>query len=78
MELVRKTSRCTSFAMFSTVPGFESPSFALRSEKDATASDMADATGLSRKIDQAELDFVSAAIVESYAPVPRTASLGGG
>lgn len=73
--MVRKTSRCTSLEMFSTVPGFDRPSFALRSEKDATASEMADTTGLSSRIDHVEVAFDSAAIVDSYELVPRMASL---
>ena len=36
--LVRRTSRWTSFAMLSTVPGFDSPSALLRSWKDLYVS----------------------------------------
>lgn len=46
IELVRKTSRCTSFAILSTDPGFDSPNAALRSEKDVYVSDRAAATAL--------------------------------
>ena len=34
LRLFRKTSFCTSFAIFSTVPGFDSPNASLRSWND--------------------------------------------
>ena len=46
IELVRKTSRCTSFAILSTDPGFDNPNAALRSEKDVYVSARAAETAL--------------------------------
>lgn len=65
MDVLRKTSRCVSFEMFSIVPGFERPSFARRSEKEVTTSEMAVATGFSVRRAHGEPPFCSVAIVNS-------------
>lgn len=52
MELLRKTSRSTSFEIFSTLPGFDRPNFALRSEKESHASAIMEASWLLVKGDR--------------------------
>lgn len=49
MELLRKTSRCTSLESVSIVPGLERPSLALRSEKELSASPRVVAIGLAKR-----------------------------
>lgn len=67
MKLLSETSRWTSLASDSMVPGLERPSWALRSEKELRASPRALASGLLQTSDRTE----SATVAIVYYGAPR-------